>query len=645
MKRVRTDESSSKRSKHSRPTRDDEEICVPRENWVSATATKNFMIKDPLLDWLQLYYNSLPSKTTFSKALKNCFDIRRTPYNFTEFVMQQGQDFERHVIKLLYQKFGSDVIVDLGGDLSPFSDSKFNETIAAVKRGIPIIYNAVLKNKIDKTFGVADLLVRSDWINRLLDDPVLPSEQETSKAPHLTGDYHYIVIDIKFTTLHMRCDGIHLLNKDLIPAYKSQVLIYTNALALIQGYNPQKAYLLGRRWKYTSKGETFKGKSCFEKLGTINYMTEDVSYVEQTKKAIEWVKDVRKNGKDWDILTVPLSRPELYPNMCNTYDSHWRSVKELIADEIKEITCLWMCGVKNRVEAHSHGVYKWTDPQCKTKTLGINGVYTANILSKILTINQRGGTELISPEIIDTNYGDWKRKRILEFFVDFETVTDVCCDMSSLPSVGGLSMIFTIGVGYVSGSSTGDESMWIYQKFTVDSLTLQEENRICTDFSNYIKEIMRKYRCYEEDVLFPHWSHAEPTAWENACEKYFELEISSETNRDITSSRTWVSPKWFDMLKLFKSIPIVVRGCFGFGLKEVAKAMRSHGFIQTHYDEDCLCSDGTIAMLGAYRAHLLAQERDVPLGDIPIVKDIEKYNEVDCKVMMDILTYLREKRC
>ena len=36
-----------------------------------------------------------------------------------------------------------------------------------------------------------------------------------------------------------------------------------------------------------------------------------------------------------------------------------------------------------------------------------------------------------------------------------------------------------------------------------------------------------------------------------------------------------------------------------------------------------------------------ARERGLPMTDLPLPREIATYNEMDCKVMMEILTYLR----
>ena len=88
-----------------------------------------------------------------------------------------------------------------------------------------------------------------------------------------------------------------------------------------------------------------------------------------------------------------------------------------------------------------------------------------------------------------------------------------------------------------------------------------------------------------------------------------------------------------------KAEPVVVRGAFGFGLKAVAGAMYEHGFIETKWEDGSV--DGLGAMVGAWWCDDEAKRLDVSLKEIELMKGIERYNEVDCKVMMEIVQYLR----
>ena len=74
-------------------------------------------------------------------------------------------------------------------------------------------------------------------------------EEEKIKAPNLKENYHYVVVDIKWSTLHFSAKNNTLLKKGRIPAYKGQLAIYNCILGKIQGYFPTKAYILGKGWR------------------------------------------------------------------------------------------------------------------------------------------------------------------------------------------------------------------------------------------------------------------------------------------------------------------------------------------------------------------------------------------------------------
>lgn len=84
---------------------------------------------------------------------------------------------------------------------------------------------------------------------------------------------------------------------------------------------------------------------------------------------------------------------------------------------------------------------------------------------------------------------------------------------------------------------------------------------------------------------------------------------------------------------------MVVRGAFAFGLKAVAKAMFAHGLIETDWEAGP--TDGLGAMVGAWSGAREAAERGCTLGETEMMVDIARYNQLDCKVMMQIVQYLR----
>lgn len=587
------------------------------DSWISATATYNYMMKDPLIDWLKYNTDKVTSRYKIDKTV-----IATDTNNFTKYIMEQGKIFESKVLKLITKKFGKERVKEFGDSL-PARDPKSAElTLQAMEEGYPIIHGGVLHNPENSTYGIPDLLVRSDWLNKLVQKAPLDSTQENIPSPKFGTNWHYRVVDIKFTCILLRADGTHILNSGSFPAYKAQLLIYNQAVGRLQGYTPDQVYILGRRWKYTSKGDDYYNNTCFDKLGIIDYDGVDNKYIALTEKAIEWVRECRtKAAGRWNAFRYPLDREELYPNMCNTHDYPWHAVKEKIATENKELTCLWMIGVKNRSIALNQGICKYSDPRCTPLALGIKGKKTAPILEAIIEINKPSCRDLMRPQYLENNAFDWHNSQTIEFFIDFETFNGVCSSIKCLPEANTLSMIFMIGAGYIDPKT----SRWKFKSFTASQMNLREEARICLEFHNFIQRKSRQH-----DVQHPrmfHWAPIEANMWEESMNRYDLFPAS------------WT---WIDMLKVFKEEPIVIKDCMSYGLKDVASTMCKHGFIKTKWDAQGVCVDGSGAMLAAYKAHKIAFENDISMINIDLMREITKYNEVDVKVICEIVIYLRQ---
>ena len=66
------------------------------------------------------------------------------------------------------------------------------------------------------------------------------------------------------------------------------------------------------------------------------------------------------------------------------------------------------------------------------------------------------------PEHITVADNAWRTPAPLEFYVDFETVSNMADDFSRLPRVGGQPLIFQIGCG------RWDDDNWRFEQWTVD---------------------------------------------------------------------------------------------------------------------------------------------------------------------------------
>ena len=169
---------------------------------------------------------------------------------------------------------------------------------------------------------------------------------------------------------------------------------------------------------------------------------------------------------------------------------------------------------------------------------------------------------------------------------------------------------------------------WIFKDFTLDRLDEDGEGEICSAFVQYVSNLIDRYGCFEPPSIY-HWSHAEPSAWKRAYERH------------LPGSFGWNNLVWVDLLKVFQNEPIGIKGCLNYGLKNVAKTFYKHGYISTIWDSGSSCADGADAAVGAYRVDKETRKRGVSFKSDPLAQEIIKYNEVDCKVLQEIIFFLR----
>lgn len=182
-------------------------------------------------------------------------------------------------------------------------------------------------------------------------------------------------------------------------------------------------------------------------------------------------------------------------------------------------------------------------------------------------------------------------------------------------------MIFMIGVGWEAGG------IWQHRNFVCNAPTPEEEYRIMDEFMTFMTE---------RNSPRAHYWHAEKRFWTTAENRQFDRACQAhDTDRKDHISDNWQAIEWCDMYHLFRDEPIVVKGCFKFGLKDIAKAMRKHGMIQAKIGSSC--DSGMTAMVKAWQCY---QSSPNPATSDTMI-DIAKYNEFDCKVLWEILTYLR----
>ena len=629
-------------------TRDDGTELNPASDedwvgWISASRTRNFLKGDPLLDWLNRYGESHGFQPDDEAA---GFDPRT---DFLTFIFEQGRRFEEGVLRLIGERFA---VTRIASD--PEHARSFEHAVAtldAMVAGAPVIAQAVLRNPENRTYGIADLLVRSDILNALVPG-TLDEDAASVGAPGLaagalglgvgapglraaaaanapglgTSPWHYRVIDIKFSTLDLDVDRAAKASGAL--AYMAQVWVYNEALGRLQGYRPPASYLLGRAWK---SGRA-RGTSCFERLARVDHdgigdQRTNKSLAEMTEEAIDWLRRLRVEGDAWQVLPEP-SVPELYPNARSGSGAPWVGANRSIATELGELTRLPGMTPDRRKAAHARGIRRWDEPCVSAATLQVPDKFAAQC-DGVLAVNRGDGPggPVVLPERISGLPIEWREPAALEFYVDFEAVSTLGDDFSRLPEIGGQSLIFQIGCGWWEAGE------WRFAQWTVGRLTEAEEAIAIGAWIAHMDTLRAERGLTWQDVRLVHWWKAETAS----------LDTAYNSARTRHGQPDWPILPWSDFLtQVVRAAPVTVRGAFGFGLKAIAKAMHEHGLIETVWAEGP--TDGMGALVGAFWCDAEAARTGVPMPEIPLMIEIGQYNEVDCRSMAEIVAWLRGNR-
>ena len=346
-----------------------------------------------------------------------------------------------------------------------------------------------------------------------------------------------------------------------------------------------------------------------------------------TLRAHRWIREVRREGAEWEVVPVP-SRPELYPHMRRDQDDPWHSAKAQIAQEIGELTLLPGVNPKVRAEAHERGLMRWSDSGVSAKTLRLDGV-SGRLCDAVLEAN-RADEPVVLPPRLDLPDDTWLKPAPLELFVDFETVSNMADDFSTLPLEGGQPLIFQVGCGRL------EDGQWVFDRdrdqWTVDRLDEPSEARIIDAWVARMQELCAERGITLEEARIYHWSPAETSTLTSA---YNAARVRHPDNQ-------WPMLPWFDLLnEVVKKGPITVTGAFNFGLKSIAKAMHAQGLIKTSWGDGP--TDGMGAMVAAWRVDESMDGSGGILLDDPLMREVADYNRVDCQVMAEILLWLRAR--
>ena len=635
---------------------------------ISATRTSNSIKHDKVLDYLDiLNANELEVSENLTIVRKrsrsvdyNSGDIQPNKKNKTSFdyIVEAGYLFEYDIIDKIKQMMKnnkeSKKLIEINEKDIYINSMK---TIQIIKRNYhSIILGSVVINSTNNTWGKPDLIVKGCWLKKYIRENIVSIDVNK-----------WYIIDIKSSTIQLINGGEDISSKMLYSVYKSQIYIYTQALN--QSLKDHKisndvniGFILGKKYKYVQNKIQII-KNSFDSLGVIDFEKEKdkgINWNDEINSAINWLEDLKMNWKDFTLN--PINRDELYPNMKNVYNKNWYGVKKNIAAFNKEITCLWYCGLSNREKAWNMGIKSYMDPRLTPEILGFDKLTTKyNITNQMLKLLHNDTIDYILNK--KNNFMDWQNKVGWEFFIDFETynydnnVWDEANEFDDIYT--GNQKIYMCGISLVdsktsqlihksfvikySNSQNLKEEFERYTKFTKvdDDIGCEREDKIqvkwddyiecddeqdlmkkIVDFINNFKPITMSEKEYFKQTRLIHWSGAEPILFNK---KIAEYQLNSDEYK----------LNWYDLLKVFKcpQYPIIIKECFGFGLKVIVKKLNELCEIDIVWPE---LDDGLLSSFIARDIYLSkCNESDKQMYEIV------KYNWIDCKAMWVLIEWMR----
>jgi hypothetical protein len=559
----------------------------------------NYIRKDPLLDFLNKY-GSDDDKDLNENGLLTL--LKRQRDEFSSLLIKHYQDKYKDIC------YNVDFCGDISSSISSnaniqadqlkITSDSINRTRIAMQEQIPIILNACLssdvfhkgaENPIGNTGGLINMLVLNSYLKEVLN---VDSVDLTEK---------YSIVMFKYATMDLKVDGRTLLNNDKQRVYKAQINMLNDALSVEQNHIADCAYIIGRKYTWNA----CKVNSAVEHAAIINFDFKDEDYT----NAISWLIKLHTD------LTMKNLKPgtvqgfndlHLLPNMKNQADYPWHSLKSKIANDIKEITLIYNCGHKIRDLAAKQGITDW---EHLTPDLLKSNLSKAFL--KAREVNDKDKPFLKPTVEIVSRKSNVK----LRFYIDFESIGNVYDDFSTFPVAGNNAMIFLIGA-IVENTETNEIK---YLHYIADELRKESElkiiNNMFEDFLKLMKEVD------QTDMPLYHWSNAE---------KYLILNAIKTVPDNVV---------FIDLCKIFKDNMIIFPGQFNYGLKDVARVMKEENMIETTWHSSPI-SNGIEAMVQAVKFY---KENENSAFKKEFFLNIVDYNYVDCKVMQEIVKWLKFK--
>ena len=411
---------------------------------------KNYIINDPILDWLDIY----GEKNSYKKDSK---------INYFNFLLKKSNEFKIDSLENLLSKIG-------------IKYSFINKKT--------IIY----KNNLNKDF-YTNLFIINNNLQTTID--LILSEKIAKNLFKISNNCNKYYI-VKFAYFTAKCNKYGILSnnhKHILLKYR---IHFDYNLIKSKNYNISPNIII-----------IFKNIKNSNKNWIIYNISQDnILYYKNTlKKSIKWYKFITAKGDKINLNEKNIRLLKLYPNMKNTNDYPWSNSKMIIAKKYKEITLIWNLNYKDRNDIiKNYNINTWD----KLEVNMINkSTEKKKIIEGIININKSP----ISTINYNINKNDLLSNFDKEIYIDYEVLTEIFIEDFNMKS----NFVFMIGALFVDNKKSSFKFRYylvenisnksekkIFNNLIQDIIIFTENKQIPVyhwgDIENYIyKNIKTKY--------------------------------------------------------------------------------------------------------------------------------------------------------
>ena len=254
-------------------------------------------------------------------------------------------------------------------------------TVDAMAEQVDCVTQAVLWDPQHGRYGIIDLLIRADVVDRLFG---AGTTEPGVAASGIGGGRHYVCVDIKYKTLRL-LNGGGLSNTGSFPAYKTQLHVYNRALGRVQGSHGGCPYVPARTRMATRPTAGPRTAWTVSALSEPTKQSTGCACPNGPTGPADGSGGYAPKGTNGTCCPPPPS-----PNSsANAGSRHlrWGPTLRRVAEQARDLTVLHHVGPAGRDRANQAGMVRWDDPTVSSSRLGLTGK-PARRLDQLLTTNR-----------------------------------------------------------------------------------------------------------------------------------------------------------------------------------------------------------------------------------------------------------------